>query len=169
MKLLLPVGAIIFGSGFCCCSGEFFEGFKKGAEEAVERAQSGQAVEAPIAPVEPAGPGMAAPAAPGGTSKLEGACGSFAGLGVTAPTGAKMTLCTADPSGDTLIFTSPVDTAATCAGLKDWAVAAGFTVKSDGNFAGTSSIVAERGSEELVIGCTNVLGNNSVTMALRHP
>lgn len=165
MKLLLPVGAIMFGAGFCCCGGDALEGFKQGAEQAMEEAAqdagapTGMAVEEAPAPAD-----AAAPAAAGAT--LDGACGRFKTMGVTAPDGSKVTICTTDATSDTLIYNTEVGTEAACKLVKGWVGAQGFTIVTEGTFAGTSSIVAEKGSDQLVVACMQVMGKNSVTMTL---
>ncbi len=163
MKLLIPVGAIVFGAGVCCCGGgDFAEGLKQGAQEAIEEAEQNAA---PSGDAPMAGAPVEAPVAAG--SKLDGACGRFAAMGVPDPGAAKVTICTTDSNNDTLIMNTTTDTAAACKVMKGWVDAQGFSVQSEGTFAGTSSIVAQKGSDQLVVACMEVMGKNSVTMTLQ--
>ncbi len=164
MKLLIPVGAIVFGAGVCCCGGgDFAEGLKQGAQEAMEEA----AQEAGNAPTTEAPMADAPVAASGTTSMLDGACGRFAAMGVPSPGAAKVTICTTDASSDTLIMNTDIDTASACKIMKGWVDDKGFSIQSEGTFAGTSSIVASKGSDQLVVACMEVMGKNSVTMTMQ--
>lgn len=166
MKVLIPVGAIIVGSGFCCCSGEFLEGFKQGAQEAIQEAEQKQA-EAEGTAVAGAEQPMAgsATAAPG--TALEGACGRFKTMGITAPAGTKVTVCTTDSGSDSLILELGVDPESACKTFKGWAESNGFTVQSEGTFGGTSSVVAYSSTDQFVAGCMNVMGKDTATLSMQ--
>ena len=165
MKLLIPVGAIIFGSGFCCCSGDFLEGFKQGAEEAIHEAEQKEAGGSTAAPEGGAADGGGGTEVAAGA--LDGTCGRFKEMGVTAPAGSKVTMCTTDDSSTTLLVNTEVDTEAACKTFKGWVEGQGFTIQTEGTFGGTSSIVAHKDSDQLVIACMKVMGKNSVTLSLQ--
>lgn len=169
MKLAIPVAAIAIASGACCCcSGEFFEGMQSGMEEAMQE-QNGTSVtvttEGGTTTTTTTG-GGAGGAAPAGDA-LDGACGRFKSMGLTAPAGTKVTICTTDEaSGDTIVTTTDVEPEAACKHFAAWGTSQGYTTDTEGSFGGTSSVIQSKGSDQLVIACMKIMGKNNATMTL---
>jgi len=167
VKLALPVATIAIASGTCCCcGGDFFQGMQSGFEEAMQGQDGTEVtVTADGGDDAPAGGGGGVVSA-GGTA-LEGACGRFKEMGITAPAGTKVTICTTDPgSGDSLIATTEAGPDDACKHFAAWGTSQGFSTDTESTFGGSHSVLQSKGSDQLVIACLTIMGKNNATMTL---
>jgi hypothetical protein len=165
MKLMVPFAGIVFASGICCC-GDFVEGIKTGVEEGMK--QAGQDVTVTV------GDGgttattgtTTVSTGGGGLVAVDGACGKFKTMGVQGPAGFSIMACSDTGNSAALVLQGSGDPVELCKPIKTWVESAGYNVTMNAAMGGTSSIVSQKGTERLVIACTNQTGPTLVSYSL---
>lgn len=167
MKLMVPVVGIMFASGICCC-GDFLtnavkEGVEKGMEAAGQQAstgtEAGPTSTAPEVTVSSGGGG-------GGLVTVDGACGPFKDMGVKAPSGFSIMVCSNTGSSSSLVMQGSGDPIELCKPLKGWVESQGYSITAAAAMSGTSSIVARKGGQNFVVACTDSTGQTLVSYSL---
>lgn len=176
MKLMVPVAGIVFASGICCC-GDFVEGIKTGVEEGMKQAGQDITVSTGDGTTVTVGDGGATATTGGATAttggggsgglvKVDGACGKFGAMGVQGPAGFSIMACSDTGNSAALVLQGSGDPVELCKPIKSWVESAGYTISVNAAMGGTSSIVSQKGTERLVIACTNQTGPTLVSYSL---
>ena len=157
MKLFLPLGAILFAAASCCCCGDF------GNE------LSGLGIDIPSgdgATVTVTGDGgTSATASSAGGSVLAGTCGRFKDGGLTAPSGMSVMVCSEGGGADSIVLSGSSDPGDSCKVVKGWAEGQGWSTEYDTEASGTHAVTMKKGTERLVIGCTSMAGQTTVSVS----
>ena len=173
MKLAVPAAVIVFASGMCCCCGgdwmdeareqiEREMGAQSGASSSSEEiSASSDGTTVTVTTSEPSSSGD------DGYVAVSGVCGPFKTMGVKAPAGFSVMVCSDQGPNSSLILTGSGDPVAACKPLKAWVEGLGFEVQASANMGGTSSIVSQKpGGAHFTIACTNATGPTLITLAL---
>lgn len=174
MKLVVPVTAMMVGTGFCCCCGG-------GDGDQVSINLDGDAMDRLIHEVkskvgsgdsaadqDDADQGGGGASAAGVTGMAAGTCGIFKSTRFVAPSGFKVKLCTEAAQNDAIILEGAGTPADACAVAKTWAKEEGYSIVAESDAAGTIGIYATKGDHSLSVGCNTVLGQTVLTVAAMH-
>lgn len=156
MKLFLPLGAIFFAAASCCCCGDF------GSE------LSSMGIDIPGAGTPAVSIGgssgtQAAPAA--GGAVLAGTCGRFKSDSLTAPSGMTVMVCSEGGGADSIVLSGSGDPGEACKTIKGWAEGQGWATEFDTQASGTHAVTLKKATERLVIGCTSMAGQTTVSVS----
>lgn len=177
MKLVVPLAGIVIGSGICCCCGggdmtEMLNGMKSKVEEEVTAAQGGTTtttVTDGTGTVTTTNGGITATSEGATTAvgSIAGLCGRFATMGIQAPAGFSIMVCSDGGAGSaSLILTGSGDPTEVCKPFKGWITQQGYDIQADVGFGGTYSITSRKGAENLAVACTNATGPTLITIAV---
>lgn len=160
MKLLLPVAVMTVAAGICCCGGD------ADMEELMEQIEAGQAGAASGDDGSTtASSGDAATASTGGGSDA-GLCGRFKSDGFTYPSGLSVVACADTAGSESLLLQGSGNPASICKDAKAWASGKGWTVQTEAEMMGTSSIIMKNADKQLTLACTDMGGQTTLSMSI---
>lgn len=151
VKLLLPVSAMAFAAGACCCCGEDL------TSTLTELGAPSEPVEVSDSPGTPAALAV-------GSGPLVGACGKFRTL--TAAPGTTVQVCTEGGGSDSITMQSKSTPQDSCTAVKAWATAAGYAIEFDTEAMGTWATTLTGSGERMAIACTAATGKTTVIISV---
>lgn len=164
MKLAIPALGIIVAAGGCCCCGGLTDELSElgipvdGEEVVVDVPEEPGGDAAPVAPASGGGGGSVA--------ALDGTCGRFASMGIGAPSGSTVMACSDDSGTGGLVIKTTASPKDACAVMKSWASGNGWNVTLESGMGGTSSIMTEKGADQLIFACNDMTGSTTISVAL---
>jgi hypothetical protein len=165
MKLLLPVAVMTLAAGICCCGGDsdmedLMEQIEAqpsaSADDATASASTGEAT---------ATTGEATASASTGGSDA-GLCGRFKTDGFTYPSGLSVVACADTAGSESVLLQGSGDPSKICKDAKAWASGKGWTVQTEAEMMGTSSVIMKNADKQLTLACTEMGGQTTLSMSV---
>lgn len=164
MKLMVPVAGIFVAAGACCCCGG---GDIESMIEEMEN-QSGGAAMDDIKIEEPSEAGGSSGSGGGGSFTAgEGTCGRFKTDGMPVPDGLSVLSCATMGDTESIVMQGSGSPAEVCKPMKAWATSTGWSVTTEAAMGDTTSIILkDNNSKQLVVACSNMTGQTTVSVSI---